>query len=359
MSQAPTGGNVERGSPRGENMPKIAFHRVNSPADIVESDLRPRAAFVTCLALVIWCVTVLTGCVTIVEFDTERHLLAFREADRSVVMVLVPDSLTRERIDTNGVEDNVESESVPVRWPHAFEAQLARNVLEGWHALEPKLRLHASAPGGEYLARRDLADCLAEQDRIEKPWHEMKSLSGLHYLDESTRPVVARKGLPRRVEPDSRTLFTPTPRGNDTATVCHTLDLLRVRRNFDVDYAFIVEVAAIRVRREDGRLRTRVALHERLIALADGMLVREQRRELRDNDPSGPLGASLLGDNGIERGAHERLFAALETASRRLPWLLARDYGDIDAAALASREAQWATEFTAEVERLRAAIAVP
>ncbi|MCC6160142.1 MAG: hypothetical protein IT350_18975 [Deltaproteobacteria bacterium] len=340
-------------------MPDIAFHGTNSRSPSAACHSSRLAGFASCLVLAVGCVIGLTGCVTIVEFDTERHLLAFREAERSVIMVLLPDSVTHERVDTNGVEDNVEGESVPIRWPHAFELQLARNVLEGWRALEPKLRLHASAPGGEYLAERDLADCLAEQDRIEKPWHEMESLSGLRYLDEPTRPVVARKGLPRRVEPDSRTLFTPTPRGNDTATVCHTLDLLRVRRNFDVDYAFIVEVAAIRVRREDGRLRTRVELHERLIALADGMLVREQRRELRDNDPSGLLGTSLLDISAVDSSALERLFTALETASRRLPWLLARSYGDIDPAALASREVQWASEFTAEVERLREAIVLP
>lgn len=313
-----------------------------------------------CLILCAVGVTSLTGCVSFVEFDTERHLLAFREADPSVVMVLIPDTVTRERVDTNGVEDNIEGEDVPIRWPHAFEARLARNVLDGWRTLAPTLRLRASAPGGEYLAVRDLADCLAEQDRIEQPWHEMGSLSGLRYLDEPTRPVVARKGVPRRVAPDSRTLLTPTPRGNDSVTVCHTLDLRRVRRNFDVDYAYVVEIAAIRVRPEDGRLRTRVTLQERLIALSDGMIVRESRRELTDNDPSGLLGATLLSSAAIwSNGEPAPLFTALETVSHRLPWLLAQDFGDIDDAALAQRRREWADGFSAEVERLRAAIAIP
>ncbi|MCL4235472.1 MAG: hypothetical protein KJ042_13245 [Deltaproteobacteria bacterium] len=339
-------------------MSKIAFRPANSRGPLARfATHRPRR-FAARFLLVASCVAALTGCVTLVEFDTEKHLLAFREADRSVVMVLVPDALANERVDTNGVEDNVEGESVPIRWPHAFEAQLARNVLGGWHSLDPDLRLQASAPGDEYLALRDLDDCLAEQDRIETPWHEMESLSGLRYLDEPMRPIAAQKGLPRRVAPDSVTLLTPTPTGNDARTVCHTLDLRRVRRNFDVNYAFVVEVAAIRVRAEDGRLRTRVTLHERLIALSDGMIVREHRRELVDNDPSGLLGTSLLGLNGVDATAQERLFDALETVSRRLPWLLAREYGDIDAAALASQEAQWAGAFAAQIERLREAIAV-
>ncbi len=299
----------------------------------------------------------LTDCVTMIEFDTERHLLAFHEAERSVVMVLLPDTLTRERVDTNGVEDNIEGVRVPIAWPHAFEAELARNVRDGWQTLAPTLRLRASAPGGEYLTARDLADCLAERDRTEKPWHEMESLSGLRYLDEPTRPRVAQKGVARRVEPDALTLLTSVSTGNDAKSVCHTLDLSRVRRNFDVDYAFVVEVASIRTRVEDGRPRTRISTHERLIALADGMIVREQRRESRDNDPSGLLGTSLLSKSAeAERDA---LFAALESASRRLPWLLARDFGDIDDDALVARQNEWSGRFANEVERLRATIVVP
>lgn len=306
------------------------------------------------------CALAAAGCVVLPEFEAEKDLLAFREAEKSAAIVLLPDSLTVERTYETGLETSWESREFPVPWPLNLENEMARVVKTGLAARAPSLRMIESAAAGPFVEAMPVEDCLAEDDARRDRWGRHGELSGLRGVWTDPRPVPGSTPVARRVEPDTLLVVSDLSPDGGGRLVCHAVDLRGIR-GLGVDFAVWVHVASIEHRLDDRAAVTSAVVYERLVALRAGRVTLEEKRVESSNDAGSMLGASLLGTQGADDLTADRaarLSECLRTLAERVPVATARLFGYLDDAAVAHEKAAWRAEFEAAVAAARAAIAV-